>query len=565
MTFRPSRAIPAGITAVALAATLSVATAIPANAAESTVLTADEFDVEYFTDTTVDVLANDEAPEGAELDAASLALVDETGALVHELTTAKGTWSVVDGQLAFSPAEGAYFSDEVTYSVAAPEGGTATATATASIDYPNVGTVGEIVEHAFSVAEPTVLVDVLANDTTEGNTAIDASTLAIVDHNGAPVPERAVDEGTWSIVDGQVQFAPAEGFEGRATVYYWVENSAGAIGRATVTVDVTWAAAVPELVADEARTPYFTPITLDVLANDEGAEGAELDAASLAMVDEAGALVSELTTAKGTWSVVDGRLAFAPAEGVYFADEVTYSVATTEGGAATTTAEVYIETPTISSRGEIVDHEFSADEPTVLVDVLANDVSRGNSTLEPATLAISDHNGRPVQERVTDDGTWSVVDGQVQFAPAEGFEGQASVYYIVENDAGFTGRAVVAVNATWETVEASVDAQDDQVSIPRKGEAAVDVLANDTAVGGELDASTLRIVGDGGELVERLTTRAGTWSVVDGEIHFDAHSRQKGETSIEYVVGNGVANGTATLTVDVDQHHHSSASTAQLF
>ncbi|GEK80265.1 Ig-like domain-containing protein [Agrococcus baldri] len=525
-------------------------------AAAEPILAADELDVEYLTDTTVDVLANDSAPEGTELDPASLALVDESGELVSELTTGKGTWSVVDGRLAFSPAEGAYFSDEVTYSVATTEGGSATSTVTASIDYPNVGSRGEIVEHEFSAEEPSVLVDVLANDTTEGNTVIDASTLAIVDHNGRPVQERATDEGTWSVVDGQVRFAPAEGFEGRATVYYWVENSAGAVGRATVTVDVTWAAAAPRLSADEASTPYFTPVTLDVLANDSAPEGTELDAASLALVDESGELVSELTTGKGTWSVVDGELRFAPAEGVYFVDEVTYSVATTDGGTATATAEVYIETPTISSRGEIVDHEFSAEEPTVLVDVLANDLSNGNSAIDASTLAISDHNGRPVQERVTDDGTWSVVDGQVRFAPAEGFEGQASVYYIVENDAGFTGRAVVAVNVTWATVEASVDAQDDRVEIPRKGDITVDVLANDSAVGGDIDPSTLRIVGDGGELVERLTTRAGTWTVVDGEIHFDAHSRQKGETSIEYVVGNGGATDTATLTVDVDQHHH---------
>ncbi|MCH1882025.1 Ig-like domain-containing protein [Agrococcus sp. ARC_14] len=527
-------------------------------------LTADEVETPYFTDVAVDVLANDSAPEGTELDAASLRLVDGSGELVTELTTQRGTWSVVDGELAFAPEEGAYGTDSVTYSVATIDGAAATSAASVLVRTPRVLSAGEIIEHTFTAEQPTVLVDVLANDRTEGNSSLDPSTLAISDHNGSPVQERVTDDGTWSVVDGQVQFAPAEGFEGQTSVYYIVENDAGFTGRAVVAVNATWAAAAPTLTADEVDVEYFTDTTVDVLANDSAPEGTELDAASLALVDEAGALVSELTTAKGTWSVVDGQLAFSPAEGAYFADEVTYSVATTEGGTATTTVTATIDYPNVGVRGEIVEHTFSADEPSVLVDVLANDTTEGNTVIDVSTLAIVDHNGSPVQERVLEEGTWSIADGQVQFAPAEGFEGRATVYYWVENSAGAVGRATVTVDVTWETVEASVDAQDDEVSIPRKGEVTVDVLANDSAVGGELDPSTLRIVGDGGELVESLTTRAGTWTVVDGEIHFDAHSRQKGDTSIEYVVGNGAATDTATLTVDVDQHQSGSGPIKQL-
>ncbi|WP_072314455.1 Ig-like domain-containing protein [Agrococcus sp. Marseille-P2731] len=659
MTFRPARAIPAGITAVALAATLSVATALPASAAESTAAVDDTATVDANHSITVDVLANDTAPAGTVVE-----LLDANGRATSAFDNLYGSWSTDGATVTHTPPDGRAGPRTISYRITDPDGDTATATLRVQVSTINAPLAFQ--DFATVDLDQPITVDVLANDlsgssrTTGERFPLQPGTLRILDAAGTPQTEVVNEMGAFAVVDGQISFqptagswgngpiryvvqdsvrqstratalnlvvsptpdavddaattepgsavtidvlandatpagtsfstwgftvtpgirvatveqpgvgvwtrdaegravfTPAAGFTGTATVDYLSINSRYASDTATITVTVEAPAVAPTLTADTAETPYFTDTTVDVLANDVAASGTELDAASLRLVDASGALVTELASERGTWTVVDGQLAFAPEEGAYGTDLVTYSVATTAGAAATSTASIRVQTPRVLSRGELIDHEFSSQSPSVRIDVLANDSTEGNSVIVPSTLAISDHNGQPVAERTTAEGTWRVVDQQVEFTPAPGFEGMASVYYRFENNVGFNGAAVVAVNVT-RAVEVSVDAQDDAVEIPRKGQVTIDVLANDRVEGGELDASTLRIVGEGGELVERLTTRAGTWTVVDGRIHFDAHSRQKGETSIQYVIGSGDVSDTATVTVDVDQHHHGNA------
>lgn len=655
MTFRPTRAIPAGITAIAVAATLSVATAVPAQAAESTTSVDDSVAVDANHSITIDVLANDTAPAGTVVE-----LLDAAGSPVSTVDNLYGSW-VTDGTtVTHTPPDGRAGPRSLQYRITDPDGDSATAVVRVQVN--SINAPYALQDFASVKLNESVTVDVLANDlrgssrTTGEYYELLPETLRVIDAAGNRVTQLDDERGSYTVSEGQITYQPAEGYWGSASIQYVVQDEVRQSTRATslnltvsptpdaiddaaqtapgtaATIDVlandrtpegttwstwgftvtpgirigtveqpgvgTWArdaenravftpvegftgtasvdymvinsryssdvatitvtvvdpAVPPTLTADSATTPYFTDTVVDVLANDVAAEGDELDADSLRLVDAEGSLVTELATTRGTWSVVDGQLAYAPKQGAYGTDRVTYSVASTAGATATTTATVQVQTPRVLSRGEIVGYEFSAESPSVTVDVLANDATEGNSTIDASTLAISDHNGQPVQERVTADGTWRVVDGQVEFTPVDGFEGQASVYYIVENDAGFTGRAVVAINVTWAVVPA-VEANDDAVTIPRKGAVTVDVLANDTAVGGELDASTLQLVGPNGELTDAVHTHAGTWTVVDGQIHFAARPNQKGDTEIGYVVGNGGATDTATLTVTVLQHH----------
>ncbi|MGM1030382.1 MAG: Ig-like domain-containing protein [Actinomycetota bacterium] len=661
MTIRSARTLAAGSTALALVATLSVAMAAPAMAADTTVAVDDTATVDANHAVTIDVLANDVAPEGT-----FVQLLNASGTPTSRVTDLYGTW-VTDGQVVtHTPPDGRAGPRTLRYRITDPDGDTAVATIRVQVNSINTPLAFQD-SGSLALGESRTF-DVLANDfggssrTTGERFPLLPETLRVVDAAGAPQTTVSNESGTFSVVDGRIAYVPAEGYWGSTSIRYVVQDSVRQSTRPTslnvvvaptpdavddaatttigqpVTIDVlandvtpagttfdtwgftvtpgvrvlsvaqpgvgTWtrdaegravftpdaaftgtatvdymlinsryssdvatiavqvAAPAPTLTADAAQTPYFTATTVDVLANDTAPEGAALDPASLRLVDADGALVTELESQRGTWSVVDGVIVFAPTQGAYGTDRVTYSVATTAGGTATSTVTVTTATPRVLSRGEIVAHTFSAGSPDVTVDVLANDETEGNSSIDASTLAIADHNGQPVQQRTTADGTWSVVDGQVRFTPADGFEGRTSTYYIVQNDAGFTGRAVVTIDATWAVVEVSVAAQDDAVEIPRKGGVTVDVLANDTAIGGALDASSLQLIGADGEPTDALTDRAGTWTVVGGQIHFQAHARQKGEASIDYVVASGDASDTATLTVDVRQHHHGNAVSA---
>ncbi|MCR8670613.1 Ig-like domain-containing protein [Agrococcus sp. HG114] len=366
------------------------------------------------------------------------------------------------------------------------------------------------------------------------------------------------------------------------------------------------ATAAPEdapILADDSATTADSAITIDVLANDAAPEGATLDASTLALVDESGASVPAIQSELGTWTVADGQLAFAPAEGAEGVAEVTYTVTTSAGATATGTVTVTIEPapvepeptepapvepeptepapvepeptepapvepapeqpepvepeptePALDVEDDKVAHVFSAESPEATIDVLANDEVEGDVELDPASLALVGDEGEPVPALETEQGTWSVVDGQVVFAAAEGFVGKAVAEYTVATADGETATAEVRVDATWAAPEPDIALADDAVEVPRHEDATVDVLANDVVEGVTLDSETLQLIGEDGQPADEVTTSAGTWSVVDGEVRFDAHPSHRGGASISYVVQTAGGTAGATLTVEVDQH-----------
>lgn len=350
--------------------------------------------------------------------------------------------------------------------------------------------------------------------------------------------------------------------------------AAGALSLSTITPAIAAPEDPPVLTGDSATAIGATSITIDVLANDAAPEGAMIDPATLALVDETGASVPELDSELGAWSVVDGQLVFAPAEGAEGVAEATYSVTTSAGITATSTVSVTIEQPApvepepepepapepepepepaLELEGDRIAHVFSAEAPEATIDVLANDELEGDAMLDPTTLALVDEFGQPVQELATDDGTWSIVDGQVVFAAAEGFVGAAVAEYSVATDTGETITGEVRVDATWAGTAPEVELADDSVDLPRLEDTVVDVLANDELESIPLDSETLQLIGEDGEPTDEVTTWSGTWSVVDGEIAFDGLARHKGETSIEYVLETPDGTAGATLTVNVNQ------------
>lgn len=104
----------------------------------------------------------------------------------------------------------------------------------------------------------------------------------------------------------------------------------------------------------------------------------------------------------------------------------------------------------------LVDDAVSTPAQTpVTVDVLANDGATGEPALDPDTLRLVDAQGDPQSLVITDEGTFEVSNGQIVFAPAAGFAGEASIAYRVTNADGITGDATLTV-----TVAAAVDADD---------------------------------------------------------------------------------------------------------
>ncbi|WP_156490888.1 Ig-like domain-containing protein, partial [Marinomonas atlantica] len=139
---------------------------------------------------------------------------------------ATGNWTYeVDNDDATVQALGEGESIVETYTVSTADSND-TQTITITINGTNDGPVA--VDDTASTSEDTVVtIDVLANDTD-----LDGDTLTITE---ASVP---AEQGTVAIVDGKVQFTPADNFNGDATISYTItDGTATDSAEVTVTVD----------------------------------------------------------------------------------------------------------------------------------------------------------------------------------------------------------------------------------------------------------------------------------------------------------------------------------------
>ena len=133
-------------------------------------------------------------------------------------------------------------------------------------------------------------------------------------------------------------FVPAANFYGATRFTFAARDSAGREDTtpATATITVTPVNDAPVGVADRAGTPYGTPVTIDVLANDTDADNANQSNAGLSI--KLGSVSVQAT--QGTATIQNGKIVFAPA--VNFSGRATISYVVTDGKADSAATAVVI-------------------------------------------------------------------------------------------------------------------------------------------------------------------------------------------------------------------------------
>ncbi|MDP5253310.1 Ig-like domain-containing protein [Vibrio sp. HB161653] len=264
----------------------------------------------------------------------------------------------------------------------------------------------------------------------------------------------------------------------------------------------------PVAVNDTASTNEDTAVTIDVLANDSDIDGDTLTITNATVSEE-----------QGTVEIVDGKLQFTPAEN--FNGEATISY-TISDGTTTDTANVKVTVNAVNDGPVAVDDTASTDEDTaVTIDVLAND-----SDVDGDTLTITEATV-PAEQ-----GTVAIVDGKLQFTPAENFNGDATISYTI-SDGTMTDSAEVAV-----TVNAVNDAP--------VAEAATDTVTEDATISGTISASDVDLADDASLVFTTTSTQEGLTLNSDGSYTFDASSYDSLEAGEELVL-------TIPVTVTDDQ------------
>jgi LPXTG-motif cell wall-anchored protein len=261
-----------------------------------------------------------------------------------------------------------------------------------------------------------------------------------------------------------------------SSFHYNSDYSAGAF-------TVTAAAPVPAVTAvdDAETTDIDTPVDVDLLANDTVTNGT-LDPASVNVTVQPshGSVTIDLATGKATYT---------PNAGYSGTDTFTYQVCSVEDPAVCDTA---VATITINPAGvtpptAVDDADTTEVDTSVEVDVLANDTV-GSNSLDPSSVVVT---VQPNHGTVTVD----PATGKITYTPDPGYTGTDTFTYAVCDTGSPQNCDTAEVTITIEpaAVLPVVTAVDDAETTDIDTPVDVDLLANDSATDGTLDAASVNV------------------------------------------------------------------------
>ncbi|MFN1514750.1 tandem-95 repeat protein [Vibrio owensii] len=266
---------------------------------------------------------------------------------------------------------------------------------------------------------------------------------------------------------------------------------------------------------DNIQTDEDVSITIDVLANDDDEDSDSLTIDSATVPEE-----------QGTVAIVDGELVFTPAED--FNGEATITYVVTDGE-LTDEATVSVTVNPVNDAPVANNDSTATDEDTpVTIDVLLNDSDVDGDTLTIVNASV------PAEQ-----GTVEIVDGKLVFTPAEDFNGEATITYVV-TDGELTDEATVSV--TVNPVNDAPVANDDSTTTDEDTPVTIDVLPNDS----DVDGDTLTIVN------VSVPAEQGTVEIVDGKLVFTPAENFNGDATISYTVSDGALEDEAEVSVAVN-------------
>ncbi|EPJ0712783.1 tandem-95 repeat protein, partial [Vibrio parahaemolyticus] len=285
--------------------------------------------------------------------------------------------------------------------------------------------------------------------------------------------------------------------------------------------------------ADSTDKPLATtPVTLDAIEEDGGSIiiTTEELLSNVDDEDKDTLSVENLIIDKGNGTLVDngdGTWTFTPQIDDDTEVSFTFDIIDDEDQVVSGSANLDI-LPINDAPNAENDVITTEEDTSVTIDVLVND-----SDVEGDALSIQSASVPSEQ------GSVDIVDGKLVFTPAENFNGEATITYIV-TDGDLTDEAKVTVTVT--PVNDSPVAVDDTTSIQEDTAVTIDVLPNDT----DVDGDKLSIQS------ASVPEAQGKVEIVEGKLVFTPAENFNGDAEITYTVTDGQLADEAKVTVTVN-------------
>ncbi|EQB4361302.1 tandem-95 repeat protein [Vibrio parahaemolyticus] len=285
--------------------------------------------------------------------------------------------------------------------------------------------------------------------------------------------------------------------------------------------------------ADSTDKPLATtPVTLDAIEEDGGSIiiTTEELLSNVDDEDKDTLSVENLIIDKGNGTLVDngdGTWTFTPQ--IDDDTEVSFTFDIIDDEDLVVSGSANLDILPINDAPNAKNDVITTEEDTaVTIDVLVND-----SDVEGDVLSIQSASVPSEQ------GSVGIVDGKLVFTPAENFNGEATITYIV-TDGDLTDEANVTVTVT--PVNDSPVAVDDTVSTQEDTVVTIDVLPNDS----DVDGDKLSIQS------ASVPEAQGKVEIVEGKLVFTPAENFNGDAEITYTVTDGQLTDEAKVTVTVN-------------
>ncbi|HHX8453745.1 TPA: tandem-95 repeat protein [Vibrio diabolicus] len=409
--------------------------------------------------------------------------------------------SIENGIATISPTADWNGSETLTFTATDPSGEIVSQTVNFTVT-----PVADIVADKATVVEDTAtIIKVLGNDTFEGDDKV-----VSLDSNNGPA------NGAVSVnPDGTVTYIPDDNYVGK-DMFTYVVTSGGVSESTTVEVNVTPVNDAPMAKDDTAITDEDTPVTIDVLPNDNDVDGDKLSIESASVPKE-----------QGTVEVVNGKLVFTPAENFNGDAEITYIVTDgelTDEAKVTVTVNAVNDTPVVESN--IADQTLAEDFTPYTIDLNTafSDVDNVDGEL---TFSVSGNSNIQV----------AIVNGIATFTPTADWNGSEILTFTATDPSGESVSQTVNF-----TVAPVADIEADKATVVEDTPTIINVLGNDTF--------------EGDDKVVSLDTNNGpangTVSVnPDGTVTYIPDDNYVGKDTFTYVVTSGGVSESTTVEVNV--------------
>ncbi len=303
----------------------------------------------------------------------------------------------------------------------------------------------------------------------------------------------------------------------------------GALGSSVAVTDFAFSGrsinTAPVARGDQADVVEGGTVTIDARANDSDADG---DSLTLLLRDP---------PAHGTVSIAEGRFVYTPAAGYRGPDSFTYVVS--DGTATSQPATVAITVLARQQNRPPVAFDDRASVPAgavVDIAVLANDSDPDGDTLAARIVT------GPVHGLAT-----FLSDGRIRYLADAGYAGPDSIVYEVDDGAGGTARATVALtieSAPVDPANRAPVAAPDAIRVAAGDAVRIEVLTNDS----DPDGDALAAVLVAGPANGSLTARA------DGSFVYAPNRGFSGIDRFVYVANDGRSSSARTeVTITVDR------------